>query len=277
MAPRRPAPTLPPVSVDKAIVQRLVEIHPTFERYGALFSHAFVAVSHLEKLTRDDLVGIGMPLGHAIELRRHLDAERSKNGEASNASDLAHAADAYGEYAVVSALVFGFAVSTFAATPTMLADLESPTSGIIGTFLCLLSGVTLLSAFSTVTAILIRYYCKVLMAREPVALQHFLQQTKHLAVQARRATWFSLSLYLASLCVLAFEIFARYDASAATWRLVLIVSVLSTGALLVLFTYRVLSNAYESSVHRAGGSSAKLRARMTRRIHPSDMPAQPST
>lgn len=247
-----------------------MDIHPSFgERYGSMFARAFISVSHMPKLTQEDLLAIGMPLGHAIEFVRF-----KRKREYSGDGDLAHAADAYGEYAVVSALVFGFAVSTFAATPTMLADLESPTSGIIGSFLCLLSGVTLLSAFSTVTSILIRYYCKVLLARQPGALQRFLEQTHFMSVQARRATWFSLSLYLTSLAVLSFEIFARYDATAATWRLVLVVSVLTVGALLVLLTYRMLSNAYESAVHHEGGSTAKLRARLTRRIHPVDEPAQ---
>jgi hypothetical protein len=192
----------------------------------------------------------------AREIRRHADAAqadacaRLESSTSSHdaltagpsvsvrAASAAACAFADGEYAVVSALVFGFAVSTFAATPSMLADLDAPTSSIIGSFLSLLSGVTLLSAFSTTFTALQKYYCKVLLARRPEALDVFLASTHCLSVQARRATWASLALYLASLAVLSFEIFARYDQSAAAWRLSLIVAVLTAGAGLVVFTYR---------------------------------------
>ena len=237
--------------------------------YGPVLARQQLSAKQLRVLTRDDFHAIGVPLGHAMRLSETF-AGSSEEGP----GDLAHAGDAYGEYAVVSALVFGFAVSTFAATPSMLADLEAPQSGIIGTFLTMLSGVTLLSAFSTVTTALQRYYCKVLLARQPAAMQRFIEQTHILSVQARRATWFALALYLASLAVLSFEIFARYERSHRTWRLVLIVTVLAVGAILVLSTYRMVSNAYEAAVSRVGGVAAMKFARVMSRkrlVHPAPL------
>ena len=280
-APRRLAPSLaaaPPAEPSKQVVERLTEISPPFgELYGGLFARACINVAHLHQLTREDLLAIGVPVGHALDIMNGA-VQKTKRRPLGKSSyvpapgDPAHAGDAYGEYAVVSALVFGFAVSTFAATPSMLADLEAPTSGIIGSFLLLLSGVTLLSGFSTVTTALQRYYCKLLLARTPDALQRFIEQTHFISVQARRATWLALSLYLVSLAVLAFEIFNRYEASAAVWRLGLIVSVLAIGAILVLATYRMLSRAYERAVSRIGGYEAMSRARLSRRnlVYPAD-------
>lgn len=308
----RPAPPAPP-SPSPDLVQKLNEVEAGFGAlYGGCLARAYVTATLLPELSHEDLVSIGVPLGRAMAIVRTVsrEAERasaSTLGETTATEVRSHAvrakwasaassahleareirrhadaaqADAYGEYAVVSALVFGFAVSTFAATPSMLADLDAPTSSIIGSFLSLLSGVTLLSAFSTTFTALQKYYCKVLLARRPEALDVFLASTHCLSVQARRATWASLALYLASLAVLSFEIFARYDQSAAAWRLSLIVAVLTAGAGLVVFTYRSLSNAYERATTvfapplTAGAgvaSGAKLRrARISRRhlVHP---------
>ena len=110
MRPLRPAPALP-AELTPELAAALRSVDPTFvQLYGPVLARQQLSAKQLRVLTRDDFHAIGVPLGHAMRLSETF-AGSSEEGP----GDLAHAGDAYGEYAVVSALVFGGKCSKYFA------------------------------------------------------------------------------------------------------------------------------------------------------------------
>ena len=113
-------------------------------------------------------------------------------------------ADAIQSVALVSALVFGFAVSSFAAVMTELTDRTH--HALIGWFCVCMSLVSMLSGYATVFLSLHFYQLKRFSKLDVELFGIYMKETSAERNIAQGLTWASLMLYFGSLSLLAAEI-----------------------------------------------------------------------
>ena len=109
-------------------------------------------------------------------------------------------ADAVSSISLISALVFGFSVSTFSER---IGDTET----FLDQIFCALMGVTIgCSAVATCTLSLQYYFIKRLLDVNPTAIPQFLASTSLARdLVGHKLTWLSLVMYIGALAVLAMD------------------------------------------------------------------------
>lgn len=121
------------------------------------------------------------------------------------------AAEAWIQLAFISALIFGFAVSTLAEVglseaPRCRANPGSPSCTFVSAFAVMIAAVSALTGYATIFMTLSFYYIKRLGSHGSVfRLKQFRDRTSNGRRYARHATWLGLVLYKASLALLAFN------------------------------------------------------------------------
>jgi len=191
----------------------------------------------------------------------------------------AASADAYNQYAVVSALIFGFAVNSFTNVAGIVADSDQYTSSaakqyadaraggsiLMLVFCSLLAIVCALSGYATVFMTLQFYACKILLERaHPDRLRDFLRLTWRPRQLARHATWTAMSAYLSALAVLSFEILPAMPAA-------IVASLMGLGAAAVVVVWLYLVVVLHGQLRTGTGrrqstESSPLRRRSSARI-----------
>ena len=169
--------------------------------------------------------------------KRHDDRRLIVESSDSGASEdlISHEADAISSIAVVSALVFGFATSTFVGVATLTNEWEGDLVG-IGTFSLCMAAVAALSGYATVYLSLQYYFLKRLSCFEDA---HLFALFVNATIRERQVTfgltWTSLALYFAALGLLAYV-------TLPTGFAVGCIGLFALGACLVLVTWARMFN-----------------------------------
>ena len=151
---------------------------------------------------------------------------RSREEMVAKEEDFSSAADAFSSIAIISMLVFGFAVSSFGGLAGLPIEFNERLT--VSVFACSVALTAVLSGYATIFMTLTYYYLKRLDAKD-ARLRLFYERTAFGRWAARQATWASLVLYLSSLAVLGFEMLSLAAA-------IVCASLVGVGALIMMIT-----------------------------------------
>ena len=159
-------------------------------------------------------------------------------------SEPATVADAISSIAVVSALVFGFAASTFVAVMIDSPGNEWTEQKRIGGFCILMAIVSMMSGYATVYLSLQFYFLKRLNSMEAELVEIYLTDTARERHFASGLTWTSLAFYFAALSLLVSEVLPwRYSVPCTCF--------FALGGVLVLATWwRMMHRSSVASLRR---------------------------
>ena len=144
--------------------------------------------------------------------------------------DFSSAADAFSSIAIISTLIFGFALSSFVALAGLAAEITArPRVAAFAILMVLTSG---LSGFATIFMTLTYYYLKRLDSQDS-RLRRFYERTASGRRAARQSTWSSLVVYLSSLALLSFEMLPL-------WAAIVCTLLVGAGAIVMLLTTTML-------------------------------------
>ena len=129
-------------------------------------------------------------------------------------------ASAFNNFAVVSALIFGFGVSVLSGIPGMKADVEDTL--LLDVFALCLAAVCCLSAVCTAIMTLDVYWVTILSERcQQRDVVQYLNNTWHRREFVRSAIWYTLAAFLSSLALLCCSALERTYAIASTSTIII--------------------------------------------------------
>jgi len=143
-------------------------------------------------------------------------------------NEAGNVAGAISSIAIVSALIFGASISTFAAVMLDLNDFTD--RPLIGTFCVVQAMVSVLSGYATVFLSLHYYFLLRLKSLEPELFQIFLEETAFERHVSSGATWTAMAFFFASMSLLGFEMMPLRYAIPCT-------CIYGLGAVLVILTW----------------------------------------
>ena len=155
-------------------------------------------------------------------------------------------AEAVSSVSLISALVFGFSVSSFSER---IGDTET----FLDEVFCGLMGVTIgCSAVATCTLSLQYYFIKRLLDVNPAAIPKFLESTQTARdLVGHKLTWLSLVLYIGALAVLAMDKLSGESATLA--GVTFLVS-----AITIVFMGSFLSRQNHAAEKASGGAESRI-------------------